>query len=374
VPIASGTFTGDLVNATFTIPTSAGLGVDTLKTYFLEITSGNCAGTRTNIVINTDNSISIPERQFRGVLGAIVNGDTFRVFAPGTVITVPAFVAGQTTPGCYDWIGGTISGVINTGTVRLIRHIFYNLSLAVTGPCDFANSTVNFVGVRTTGTASIQIYRSHVSLGFQNDASLLLGGAPAINFKYTAYGLSVSSTSQLSSGGGSIIWGNHYLGGFVNLGGDVFFMSWGGRFDGGMQIGNSARLEVFSSTVEYFYCTKTITVYQSGNLILSVSGPGKWVFAVTAGSCVVMHKGSYLNYGSFGTAGISGGTTDPAGYALEFQSISQCVVHGGAMALTGGTPGADIKTPLLPAQPGTALAAVGDFISDLGGGVVIARV
>jgi hypothetical protein len=174
--------------------------------------------------------------------------------------------------------------------------------------------------------------------------------------------------------GDTIVWGNHYFGGFLNIFGDAYLQTWGGRFDGGGQIGSNARLEVFSSTVEFFYCTKTFTLFQRGILQLSVGGSGKWVFAVTSGSCIVLQKGSYLGYGSFGTTGISGGTTDPAGYALEFQSISHCVVHGGAMALTGGRPGADIKTPLLPAQPGTALAAVGDFISDLGGGVVIARV
>lgn len=374
VLVAAGSFTGDLNTTTFTIATSAGLGSDTLKSYFLEITSGGCSGVRCSIVVNTDASISIPDKQWRTVLGAIVNGDTFRVFAPGTVINVPAPSTGQPQPGCYNWLGGSLGGN-SSATFRLVRHIFYNLSFALTGQITFSDSVLCLAGVRTTGTQQIAFFNSKISMGFQFDPSLLLGGSPAINYKLLSYGLSVSAAAQVLLGQSSSVWGSYYYAGglvvgFVSIGDE--FLSWGGRHDGTITI-NGGRFEPWGGSVEYVHFTKTITVSQRGQMLLTYNG-GKVVFAVTAGNCVSMTRGSFVSFGNFGTASISGGTTDVAGYAIQLsQGGGAVVVHGGALPIIGGTPGLDIKTSLLGAQSSAFLAAAGDFISDLGGAETVVR-
>lgn len=376
VAIASGTFTGDLNTTTYALPTSAGLGSDTLKTYFLEITSGNCSGVRTSIVTNTDTSISIPDRQWRTALGAVANGDTFRVFAPGTVINVPAIATGAPSSGSDSWLGGVLLAI---GAIKVMRHIFYNVALTLTGQLTFTESSIALVGVRTTGSSFVfmMFQRSRVALGHQPDPSLFLGGSPAANFKLFSYGLSLSDNAILEVGGSSSVMGSYYIGagglglGYVSIGDE--WICCGGRHDSAVSI-NGGRFEMYSGTYEYLHTTSLFSLLQRAQLFIGVGSGSKWVFAVTSGHCVQLTKGSFFGYGNFSTAGISGGTTDAAGYAINMlQGGGTVVIHGGAPVLTGGNGnGNDIKTTNL-VRPNSFFAAAGDVMSDMGGAEVVLR-
>lgn len=348
---------------------------DTLKTYFLEITSGNCTGVRTNIVINTDTSISIPDRSWQTSLGAIANGNTFRVFAPGTVIDCPVPAVGSLLTGPRNWVGGTLFES-TTEQSRLVRHLFYNVTISLTGRLAIVESEVAFVGVRTTGTSAILVSRSNVGLGAALDASYLVGGSPALNSKLTSYGLSISSTPLLLIGGQTVVQGSYYIGGATIVGTTSVadnWISWGGRHDGGLTL-NGARFEVFNGSTQYIHSTKTKTVTQRAALYIAVGSGGKWVEAVTSGNCFTVQKDSFLGYGSYSVSGISGGTSDPAGYAVQLDLAGGTVViHGGAPVLTGGIVGNDFKTRNF-IRPNAFFAAAGDVLSDLGGAEIVVRI
>lgn len=372
VSIATGTFTGDIVNATHTLPTSAGLGSDTLKTYFLEITSGNCAGARVNINFNTDTSISVACRRWRA-LGAVANGDTFRVYAPGTVINVAAPATGGIYNGLRDWIGGICSAAVKSQ-----QHIFFNVAFTGAGVFVVSRSAVAFVGVRSTATGLVYFSDGAlISFGFRSDSSILLGGAQNADNKLQNCGYSSAGTSTLIVQNASTLFSTAYWAGSTVCGSvsiaDVI-ISDGGRYDGAMTI-NGGRLENYSSVDSYLHVTKTITIIQNGQFTMFCDHGTKVLFAVTAGDCFNLQKGSKLIMQTSSAPGISGGTTDAAGYGIKLLNAGGLVVWNGpaGLTLTGGTPGADVKTTNL-VQNNAFFANVGDFLADVGGAEVITRI
>lgn len=374
VSIATGTFTGDLNTTTYAIGTSAGLGSDTLKTYFLEITSGNCLGTRTNIVINTDTSITIPNRSWRTTLGAVANGDTFRVYAPGTVVAVNAPASGAEPVGFTNWAGGGAGlFVLQNGA----RHIMYNLALSGAGSLAVRTSAVAFVGVRSTMSGTFRIDdRATATFGFRADGSILGVGAASATNKLFCCGTSFAGTGSYLCTGGSVAAGVYYAGaGGITIGsgsmGDTVVFA-GGRHDGTINIA-SGRFEMSGSTNQYSYFAKTVTVQLRAACLLVTNAGAAVVFAVTSGDCLSVQRDGFVRIDTGGVAGLSGGTSDVAGYGIKLSNAGGRVVISGAPTLTGGTAAADIKTTNLT-KANAFFAAAGDFVSDMGGAETIVRV
>jgi hypothetical protein len=371
VAIASGTFTGDIVNATGIIPTSAGLGVDTLKTYFLEFTSGNNIGVRVNINTNTDTSISIPSRGWRLTSGLpIVNGDTFRVFAPGTAIDCPLPANNGAALGLEGWVGGSCF------SSNRASHLLYNLAL--TGSrIVVTNACVAFVGVRSTFTSTVIFDANSKICAFASRNSFYLGvGANNLTDKLAAYGfISVNSSSTIVMEGSSTLAGTCYIAGLMLIGAgsaDDICITNGGRYDGGASI-DGGKWEELSTATTYTVIGKTISMQNRGRLMALCGAGAKWKWTPTVGDCISMQRDCFVYLDNSGSAGVSGGTTAATGFGIHLTQGGGRVVINGAASLTGGTPGQDIKTTTLAPQSNAFLAASGDFISDLGGAESIVR-
>jgi len=371
IGIASGTFTGDLSNATGILSTSAGLGVDTLKTYFLEITSGNNIGVRVNINTNTDTSISVASRGWRQTSGLpVVAGDTFRVFAPGTVIDLPTPANGFPALGTDNWSGGSCF------SNNRASHLFYNVALTG-GRLYITRSCVAFVGVRSTLTSSIIFdANSNVCAFASRNSFYLVVGANTLTDKLSSYGfVSVNTASAIVLEGSSTLAGNIYIAGAFIIGAgstDDVFISNGGRIDGGVTI-DGGKWEELSSVTTYTVIGKTILLQNRGRLVVLAASGAKWKWNPTVGDCISMQRDSYVYLDNSGSAGVSGGTTAVAGFGIHLTQGGGRVIINGAASLTGGTPGQDIKTTTLAPQSNAFLAASGDFISDIGGAETVVR-
>lgn len=372
VVAATGTFTGDLNTTTFQLPTSAGLGSNTLKDAFLEITSGNASGVRSNIVTNTDTSITIPIRQWRATLGAVANADTFRVFTPGTVINCPAAATGVICSGCYDWQGHSEYplGYASGGSVR---HGFYNVQFTGT-QLSARNSSLALIGVRSSLSVTWFDRTELVGSGPTNSFTWGVGTNTNTN-KLSSYGF-IDTASTMLVGNRSIVVGVFCLKNAPNIGtglggeGDLWQQN-GGRYEGGVILLGGT----FSSSgggATYTLISGPLSISKVAKLALLSGTTTRILFAITSGSCIDVSDGSFVHVN--GTTGMTGGTTDAAGYAIRLRGGGGRVLMTGALNVTGGTAGADIKTSVLGAQPAAFLAAAGDFISDLGGGEIVARI
>ena len=352
----SGTFTGDI--ASFVLPTSAGLGVDTQKGKFLWITSGACSGSRMTILSNTDTSITVSSSDFRTALGAIVNGDTFQIRVPGSVINVPAAASGQATPGCYDWIGGT-----TTQNNPPLQHIFINISL--TGSLfKLQNAAVTMLGVASTAGA-LQAFESKLRIGGVPNSNFLGIGANSNTGMLTGYGISQTGGSISIGSIAALYIAGLYCTGAILIGSaslcDVCVWA-GGRVDAAMQV--AGRLETQGS---YNTLIRGTITADSGQILLNA---GTWAFNITSGQCLLARRGAHIII----TTGItlSGNTTDAASVAMNAVSGSQIILVNRAPALTG-VGGADIKAEGSAAIANAALSANGLSTTDAATLAVVMR-
>jgi hypothetical protein len=375
IAVAAGTFTGDLNTTTYTLPTSAGLGVNTLKNAFLEITSGACVGVRSNIVLNTDASITIPFRAWRASLAvAVASGDTFRVFQPGTVINFAAAATGTIAPGCYDWIGSA-EYPLSYASGGVARHGFYNLQFSGT-QLSTRNAAVQLIGVRAT-LSIVWFDRSTISAGGPSNGATWGVGASAITNLISSYGL-VDTASTFLIGNRSILAGVLCVKTSLNIGteiageGDIVLQK-GGRYEGGITL-TGGTFESNGGGNTYTYIQGTLTINKGGKLYLftGTTTTSKAVFAVTVGSCIDVADSSLVEIVT--TGGLSGGTTDAAGYGIRLRAGGGSVLLNGAFTLTGGTLNADVKTAVAAATANSFFTAANIFINDMGGAGLVARI
>jgi hypothetical protein len=375
IAVASGTFTGDLNTTTYTLPTSAGLGVNTLKNAFLEITSGGCAGVRSNIVLNTDTSITIPLRAWRAsIAAAVANGDTFRVFQPGTVINVPTPAAGVAYPGCYDWVGSaeSVTGYSSGGAAR---HGFYNVQFTGARMITRA-AAVQLIGVRAT-LSILWFDRSHIVANGPSNGAAWGVGVSAITDLISSYGL-IDTASTFIIGNRTIIAGVLCVKTSLNIGSEIagegdILLQRGGRFEGGITL-TGGTFESNGGGTSYTYIQGALLFSKGakGYLFTGSGTTSKMVFALTVGSCVDLSDNSLVNI--INTSGLSGGTTDAAGFGIRVRAGGGRVLVNGAFTLTGGTLNADVKTAVAAAQANAFFTAANIFITDMGGADLVARV
>jgi hypothetical protein len=372
IAVASGTFTGDLNTTTYTLGTSAGLGSNTLKDAFLEITSGTCSGVRSCIVVNTDTSITIPFRAWRTTLGVVANNDTFRVFQPGTVINCPAAAAGAMISGCYDWTGNA-EFPLSYPSGGSHRHGFYNVQF--TGSqLSTRNAQISFIGVRSALTIH-WFDNSRVNAYGPTNGFPWGVGADAITNKLSSYGF-VDTASNILIGNKSVVCGVFCIKNQVTIGTGVagehdVFQQNGGRYEGGIALAGGC-FESSGGGNTYTLIQAPLVLSKAAKVSFITGSSVKVVFAVTVGSCLDVSEGSLVTSG--GSSGLTGGTTDAAGYGIRMRAGGGRVLLNGVFLLTGGTPGSDVKTSQLGAQPNAFFTTAGDFISDLGGAEIVARI
>jgi hypothetical protein len=367
VPVATGTFTGPLVTNTMVVPTSAGLGTDTLKGYFIEVTSGASTGFRNTILGNTDASITIASR-----LGGftVASTDAFRVYAPGTVLDCPAAASGQPSPGCSDWQG---TRSFQTATPCTSRHIFFNLQLTGTSLA-IQRSNVGFTGVRSALTSSFLVTdRALCWLGAITNSFFLGIGTDTATFRLTGCGFTSTGACGFLVSQGSTCFATTYWVGTFTIGSasnsdEVFVCG----FRCSNQVGISrGRFETFGSGI--LIMDKTTGgggcfLLMSGQLHLVGTAP--CVFSQTSGHCIHLTQNAQVVLDNSG--GLITGTAPAGSFALKLLQGGGRVITIGALALTGGTPGLDINTTNLT-KASTFLAAAGDVISDVGGAEIVVR-
>jgi hypothetical protein len=334
----------------FTIPATAGLGVDTHKGKFLWITSGTCAGTRATILSHTDTVITLALSDFRtAASGAIVAGDTFQIRVPGSVINCPTPASGVPFSGGYNWVGGTTTAN-NPPIAHLFVNVFFTGSLL-----KFQTSDVCFLGVTST-CSGIQVFETKLRIGGVPNGSFLGIGANSNTSLLSGYGLSVTAGSFSGASNSQM----YILGMYCTI---PFFIGsasmsdvcvWGGgRLDGTMLI--NGRFETQGSYNTQI--SKTLAS-QSGQILLNA---GTWTFAVTAGQCLLAQRNAMILI----TTGVtlSGSTTDAASVAMNAISGSKIILVNRAPTLTG-VGGADIKAESTAAIANASLSANGQSTVD----------
>lgn len=356
---ASGTFTGDMTAAAV-VGTSAGLGADTQRGRHLLITSGNCAGACVPVCENTDVSVTVVNRRFRSLLGAIAANDTFQIITPGTVITS---VTLNSLGGGWPTSGGGVPTII-----------FHRCTLS--GSMTVSNSQAAFASCTVTGSLTA------------TGRALLLGGAVSSTLGNAA-GL---STNQLASCG-LIAQSTVTFDQRANVTGTFAFSS-----ANTITITNGARVELngariratsvsvirdailffagtFSTADGAFRTDCPIFGYEGGSIFVGNSGNpyALLLWALTAGDCFRITRGGKLYERLTASVLPTGGTTDLAGFAIDVSGGGQAFITGGTPALTGGTAGADLATTANPAgvanatlgADGTAVDAAGSPFGDV---------
>lgn len=370
VSIATGSFTGPIVASTMTVPTSAGLGVDTLKAGFLEVTSGASVGCRLSIITNTDASIQVASNFGGGFV--VANADTFRVYAPGTAINFPTASSGQPIPGVSNWTGSRSFGVAYLSTAK---HFLFNL-LLTGAAASIYRSNLGLVGVKSTLTSTFSVLdKSYLWLGGLSNGFVLGVGADSSTGKLMNCGVVSTGTSTLLVGLVSSVfltayWVGSMVIGSFSIGDEVLchglrcpnqIAITSGRFDC-LGIG-SLRMDKTSGTGGCFFL--------QGGAQLKLVGSSPSLFANSSGSCIQVSQHSHVVLDNSGGL-LTGGTSDATRAAIVLQQAGGRVLFIGAVTLTGGTPGTDVKTTTL-VQNNAFFAAAGDFISDVGGAEVVVR-
>ena len=315
---ATGTFTGDFGGSNTTIGTSAGLGSDTHKNRWVRITSGACVGAEFPILENTDTSITAASKRFRTLMSAVANGDSFKIFTPGTVIAGLTF---------ESWIGGTNPISFDT------RHIFHRINFSASVAPNY--SQVIFASCKMTVLNSIGSYIGSAII----NAITVFGTAANANL-YRSAGLIATATIGLFNQ--SYAYGIFSTDGALNVGSASAIEHIGGRIGASTVSANGGYF--LSSTGSLAVANRydgSFTVEYNGQAFFS-SGPALIKFVVTSGSCLIAQRGGRIHY-QVASPPATGGTSDVNGYGAE--------VRGGVIlfanvnpALTGGTSGKDLKT------------------------------
>lgn len=352
----TGTFTSDLSVGNIAVD-GGGLGADTHKNRYVKITSGAANGCVFMVLKHTDTQITVCSGDFK-VAGAFnLNGATFKVFTPGTAVT-------SNSTRVEEWRGGDPIG----GTTDP-RHVFLNL--AITGSIGALNSNVAYLVC--TSTSAYSWYYSTIQAGIWIDATLL--GAPTPH-AYRAAGLSATSATMISSNVRAIYSASNPAGvTLLNL--NTVMDHYGGRLAGEVYTsgtGNNYRLSAGAKQEGYRF-EKTVTI-ESGCTWTWFHAASLVEWAVTSGSCVRVKQGAQLVWRPAGGTAASGGTSDPAGYAIDCTGGGKAFTTF-APAITGGTAGKDLKTSNNGGVASSVLSAAGTVAgvaADALLGEVIARI
>lgn len=366
VTAVSGTFTGDINTTTMVVNTSAGMGSDTQKGKFVYITSGNCSGVRSLILVNTDTSITVPLTDWRTTLGAITNGDTFSIKTPGTVINVPTVTtaSGQPTSFFAELAGG--GGYPNGPGVGDSPQRHWVVGCSFTGAAlRGKRSSMIFAGC--VFTQQLQNYGGEFLFGGISNGFAAGVGTDTKTDMLTGYGCTTNTNMVFAKNSWNEIWGLYTSAGTILVGsgsiGDYVTLN-GCRLDGAMLI-NGGRVEGFGTCLNLF--NKTISLQQMGQLVLNA---GTWTFAVTAGQCIFAKTNSMAIIAG---ATVSGSTTDAASWAMNAVSGSKIIIVNKAPTLTG-VAGADMKAESTAAIANAILSANGTSTVDAVTQAIIMRV
>lgn len=341
----TGTFTGDFV--LMVIGTSAGLGVNTQQKRWVRVTSGACNGAEFEIIENTDTSITAATKTFRTTLGAIVNGDTFKIFTPGTTISVPGFTTNQ----FFGMKGGGILAP---------RHIFHGLRFTTTGP-SVQNSQVAFFTCKFE--AGVSFLGSSEVCSTQAAALTVLGINAGI---LQSSGIVIQTQLNVQNAGTSFT-GPVYNDSFTSVGTFAQFNPTGGRFEQDITVGSYGFCQISGtgSAAGGYIWNQFIDVQDGGRLNI-VGSVGLARFSTTAGSCVRIRRNGECTWRSTANA-FTGGTTDAAGFGVDVTGGGRCIFSGITPSVTGGTGGRDLKTTASPLGVANAtLNAVGTTVDALG--------
>jgi len=350
----TGTFTGPVDTPTFVVNTSSGMGLDTYKGQFVRVTSGAAYGAIFQIVTHTDATMTV--NRYTGISGlqALVNGDTFKIFLPGTQVNCSTAGSGQPTPCPTDWVGGIAS--LNQ-PANYPQHIFFDVK--------FINSKLQMINcvaglIACWSTVGTLFSNSRVWMGGMLDCyALEVGADSATNLLQGAgyyhtgsFGMTIADGTTLV---GCLYMDNHgFVLGFQSAN-DVFLF-YGGRIDGTMSIGSNGYLE-HGDTSAYTYWGRQVSITR-GKFRLS-GGPAK--FALSSGSCIRASYGGEAHCEA--GANISGGTTSVSAYGCDAADGGRIYWKNHAPTLTGGTSGSDIHVNGTAAANST-LAANGNSLVD----------
>lgn len=364
--LATGTFIADFVGSA--IATSAGLGADTYKNAFVEVTSGALLGAIFQIASNADASITVANKKARTTAAVpIVAGTTFNIWKPTTAVNAPAVTVGN-YPGAYNWSGG---GANNYTTANnSCAHWLFKLLLTGSVWTTYASS-LGFIGCQSS-LATVSSF-STLQCGARANTGFL-GTGNAANDRL--YGCGLVSSGQLLLSASYIV---GVFGTTASIGTQSFFgasalVHLGGRIDpgaGSTTIGQQC--SYFGSDVvnSWFHFSKGITAADQATVLLQGNG----IFAVISGSCLKASRGAVIRDAS----AITGGTTDAAAFGVDAFNGGRVFIQNRLPVLTGGTAGADVRVngltdaaPMI--KPNAYFAVNGDAIGAPAFAACVARV
>lgn len=340
--VLTGTATGDMVANV--LPTSATGGVNAHREQWLRMTSGACADCVFQIIQNAANSFTVANMRARTSNGAIVAGDTWEVIVPTTVARV------STSTPINNWLGMSVN--VPVSAVALFpRHWFYNIRFASTdaSPVRAYGSQIGFSMCQFTTGANF--YDSVVVGGLSIDQTLvsiisarlfvLLGAGFVV---VTSGTFVIAAEAQVA---GVISW--TVTAPFL---GPLSAFTWAGGRAGAATSINLGCAFGFQGAGQYQVISATITV--SGQNSVFRGGSSTIDCQVVAGNCF---RASLKGFVAFQNVAPIGGTTDPAGVAVDTTSGGVCLFQNVLPVATGGTPGSDLRTTNVPIAANAVLGA-----------------
>jgi hypothetical protein len=347
VLLATGHATGDMVGNT--IPTSA-LVVNAHRNEFLRFTSGAETAGVYQLNSNAANSVTVANSWLRFVSSdPIVNGDTFRIFRPGTQIRVSGGFA--LAPRLENLTG--VSGA-NTFGEDIGRHVFYDVHFVTADSSALILEGSALVFALCRSDLFLFSVTSSVACGLLDSEVVGIVG-PASRDQILGAGFVAAYCQIIAS---RLIGTLSWVDGLVLSGGQVYFAWCGGIGAGDVTI-YTAFMEGFGDFCEMLL-EATISVINAQAVCLMNASSGIWHFAVTSGPCIKVQNGGQL---SVVTSDLTGGTTDAAAAAVDVSGGGRALFRGVSPALTGGTLGSDLRTTNVPIAANAALAANGSSVA-----------
>lgn len=358
--VATGSFTGNINTTTNVIGCNSGvMGSDTKKGMFLRVTSGNLNSAVFQSVFHSDTNITLNNNSAFAALGAVASGNTFKVFTPGTQMSL-SVTAGQPLVGPTDWVGGAVSQSNQNNTPQ---HIFYNLCF--TGAFSCINSVVGLSQCwLSSGTQ--KLLSSQVSAGLVVNGSLLGVGGNSATYMLFAAGVYCASATGFEIDDGSTVNGCFYTpsGAPITVGSvssNNALTSQGCRVEGTITAGTngSFRHEVAQGACRF---NGQLSALRGGKIRLASASP--IIFDVTSGSCLRASYGGQIYME--GTA-ISGSTTGAGGFGSDASGGGFISWTSQTPTLTGVNAAADLKIGSLPtAMANATLATNGQGLTSAG--------
>lgn len=347
VLLATGTATGDMVGNT--IPTSV-LVADAHRNEFLRFTSGVETEGIYQLNANAANSVTVANSWLRFDGAPIVNGDTFEIFRAGTQVQISGgfgFIRMENLTG--------VSGA-NLFAEDVGRHVFYDLHFVSpdSSALELHGSQVTFSVCRCD--LFVFAVGSSISCGLLDSEVVGLTGPSSPSRDLILGAGFVAFYMQMVSGRlvGTLSW----EAGCVLSGGYVYF-AWCGGIASGVATLYTAFLEGFGDFCDYLI-EETIACVNAQAVCLFNASSGIWRFAVTSGPCIKVSNGGQL---TVVTSDVTGGTTDAAEAAIDVSGGGRALFRGVSPAITGGTPGSDLRTTNVPIAANAALAVNGSSVA-----------